>query len=223
VIGNIHQSNDGQSHAGGFNGPPGPDWSDEALVRNLQCLKDAADEGSFEILYYRHQASVFQEARSVVSEADAWDVSQEVFLYLWRRTPALGSPFNIKGLLHKKTRGQALDVRSKQQRHELCDPEELGLILPEAGAEDQLDRAALWARIQTLVTQAEYRVLRRRFLEDLSCAETAQKEGIRISTVKSRLHHATEKLRKSKFLATFCPPGPVNKGERNRGNHYQEY
>jgi RNA polymerase sigma factor (sigma-70 family) len=172
-------------------------WSDEALIRLMQST---GDERAFHMIYVRYRMDILNQARTLVSDADACDVSQRVFVYFWKKIPDLRAPYNVKALLLKAVRNRCMDILRRQQRWQFCDAAELDLAATDPIAEQRPNAAAIWAQVQAAVTRGQFRILWLHFAKGLRQAEIAEREGISVGAVKKRKHDAIKKLRTIKLL-----------------------
>jgi RNA polymerase sigma-70 factor, ECF subfamily len=184
-----------------------PPETDEDLLIRIH----SGDEAAFVSLYRRRQASIFRFALHMTgSEAQAEDITQEVFLALLREScgfdPARGTLagylFGIarKHVLRHAERGR-LDVALDEGLEESALPElsvdaDPALDLSRREGLDALRRAvlALPRRYREVVVLCD--------LEEVDYADAAEVLGCPIGTVRSRLHRARalllEKLRQDR-------------------------
>ena len=168
----------------------------------------AGDASALEELFERDGGQAFRLAYRVLQDAPAAeDAVQEAFAQLWERAPSLNAEGNIRSLLMTIVHRRALDqVRARRRR-----------IYPLAGQDVLLqidDEAA--ALLDRVVEQVSSQGLRRRLVEALAAlpqeqrtvvelghlggltlAEIAEREGVPLGTVKSRLRLAMRKLSKT--------------------------
>jgi RNA polymerase sigma-70 factor (ECF subfamily) len=187
-----------------------PDSSTEDLVRDFQQGRDA-DE-SFRILFRRHFSQVhwFFQRKGVPAE-DARDMTQEVFLSVFKGLPQLQEPSQFTGWLFVIARNvfhQHLEKQYTQKRswaaagsgesgRSPLDPDAVADRSAASAADIVLDRekmAKLGEALRQLPSQMR-RCLHLRAAEECSYDDIAVIMGISIGTVKSHIHRAREKLR----------------------------
>jgi len=160
------------------------------------------DEPSFRELYERHRTPVFRFAcRMLGGSGAAEDVTQECFLSVLRRPDAFDPDrASLRTYLCAIARNLSLkQLRRRGQETTVEDP-------PEPAAGDDADplRQVLDAEAAEAVRRAvgELPPLQREVVvlfeyEGMSLAETAAVCAIDVGTVKSRLHRARERLRRT--------------------------
>jgi RNA polymerase sigma-70 factor (ECF subfamily) len=164
-----------------------------------------------ERVYRDYAPRVYNMARRMVSnEKDAEDVTQEVFLQVVRKLPTFRGESAFPTWLHRVTINAALAHRRKQAAREdlhVANPLEdlldqgqwpgsdrIGLGPPEEQLIDHEERQLIDRAIAGL--PAIYRaVLVLSDLDGLPNAETAERLGLTVPAVKSRLHRARLLLR----------------------------
>ncbi|KOG43727.1 sigma-70 family RNA polymerase sigma factor [Streptomyces resistomycificus] len=178
---------------------PQPTWeslTDEELARGLT----SGDEACLEAAYRRWSSLVHTLAQRSLGDAkEAEDVTQQVFLGVWRGRagyrPERGTPAGwIVGITKRKI-ADALSARSR--RTELVTSAGSALLLadpdrgrPEAAVDRVLVRSALAG-----LPQPQQRVLRLTFYEDLSQTQIAERTGWPLGTVKSHARRGLLRLR----------------------------
>lgn len=191
------------STVSGFSGEslPSEEWSDKALLRYLQEYPH--EQWVFSILYDRHVACVHGRARRYLNHADSWDVTQDFFVYLWERLPALKAPYHIENLSRLVVRNKALNVLRKQRLCQHWDPEAFDRMESELTAENALQNEDLWDYIQTILSAKEYRFVVLRFRDGLSYADIARIEAMPLGTVKRTMHEIKVKIKGKKGISIF--------------------
>ncbi|WP_435216212.1 sigma-70 family RNA polymerase sigma factor [Streptomyces sp. bgisy034] len=186
-----------RSAAGSADQGPAP-TGEEELVRGLV----SGDEACLAALYRRWSPLVHTLARRALGDArEAEDVTQQVFLGVWRGRhgyrPERGSVAGwISGITRRKI-ADALSARTR--RSDLVASAGTRLSLDESGsdrfAEAAVDRVLVRDALAGL-PDAQQRVLRLTFYEDLTQTQIAERTGWPLGTVKSharrglhRLHH----------------------------------
>lgn len=173
--------------------------SDQELV----AAANAGDASALEGIYFRYRDWVVNLAHRFCGDRDlALDVLQEVFIYLLKKFPGFELRCEIRSFLYPVVKHLALNARAKAGRFMAGEEGETlfeALEAPrlEATGEEEL-RAAL-AKLPE--PQRETVVLR--FMEGMDLAEIAAALEVPLGTVKSRLHHALEALRKNPALKEF--------------------
>jgi RNA polymerase sigma-70 factor (ECF subfamily) len=162
-------------------------------------------QADFDNLYREHSRAVYASALSVLRDPGrAEDVTQEVFLKLWRNPGRFDPSRGALGpYLRLMARSRALDLWRSERSGERA-VERAGLLAghdeapdherPDAAAEHEGDRLRMIAALRRLPTpQAEAVFLR--YFGDLGAAEIAAHAGVPIGTAKGRIRIGLEKLR----------------------------
>jgi RNA polymerase sigma-70 factor (ECF subfamily) len=172
------------------------------------------DELAFLLLYERHRTPVFRFAcRMLGSSPLAEDVTQECFLSVLRRPEAfraeraslrtyLCAIARYLALKQLRKRGEetTLDAPPDDTATEAGGSDPLHVVLQEEAAEAVRRAVAALPPLQReAVVLFEY--------QEMSLAEIAAACEIDVGTVKSRLHRARERLRRT--LAPWLAPGPA--------------
>jgi RNA polymerase sigma-70 factor (ECF subfamily) len=181
--------------------PVRADLTDEALIARTA----EGDAAAFEVLMRRYQAPVFHFVRwqRGVTERSAEDITQEVFLQLYRVAGQFRGGARFRTWFYTLARNvcrnhqRALRRRAPERWYAL--PEEALAGLPDRGPGPQArcehgeaQRVVGAAMSRLPVWQREVLVLRE--WQDLSYAEIADVLAVTIGTVRSRLHKARETL-----------------------------
>ena len=170
--------------------PPDDPRSDVALVAAV----NAGDAAAFDALYYRYRDRVLRLAyRFTANHADAQDVLQETFAYLYRKFPGFCLSASMTTFLYPVVRNLSLEMIRKRRAAASAD------VLEEmpgfsAAADAQSSRSDLAAVMANLSPQHREAVLLR-FVDDLTIDEIAAATNVPPGTVKSRLHHAIAAMR----------------------------
>jgi len=164
--------------------------SDQELIE----LVNQGDPDAFEVLYRRYRDWVYHLAwRFTGNQQDALDVLQETFTYLLSKFPGFELTASMTTFLYPVVRHISLTIRSKSRRF-TSDEEILSEIAAPASKETQSSRSEL-AAVLTVLPDEQREVLLMRFVDDMSLQEIATALNIPVGTVKSRLHHALQRLR----------------------------
>jgi RNA polymerase sigma-70 factor (ECF subfamily) len=186
--------------------------SDEALV----VLVSGRDERAFELLYDRYSDLVYSVALRVLADPTlAQDVTQEVFLRLWRAPSSYdANRGRFANWLVSVARNRAVDevrMRGRRRLREvgpaaLDDPPDGQAEDPSATAEADLDRRAV-RRALVGLPEEQRLALELAYFGGLTQQEIAQVLNQPLGTVKTRTRLAMKKLR-------LALKGEVEVGER---------
>ena len=157
------------------------------------------EPAAFALLYERHAGSVFGLANRILRDrAAAEDVTQDVFVRLWRHrdvyAPERGAP---RAWLLTIARNRAIDVlRRGGRRHEPLDDAHETREAPERTEDEALRRdeaASLGAALRGLPDEQRTAV-ELAYFADLTQAEIAAQLRVPLGTVKSRVRLGLRKL-----------------------------
>lgn len=181
--------------------------SDEArLIREAT----AGDREAFEALVRRRQSRVFWTALQVVgNEEDARDVTQEVFIRLWRVLPRYRAGRSFTTWLYRITVNLAIDAHRRRQAR----PDQQAADVVEAdepvrgdGPAEALDRREvqrIFLRLARRLSAQQRAVFVLKEMNGMESSDIAQVLGISPSTVRNHLHQARKSLRQG--LAALYP------------------
>ena len=131
-------------------------------------------------------------------EQEAWDLLQQTWLKALRGIGSVREPRRLSAWLYTLARRAAADriAELAADRQRYIDEAVLDGIADENPCPDEFESAALvhWALDKLELAQRE--ILTLFFLEDFSLAEVGEILGLPPGTVKSRLHRASEIIRK---------------------------
>jgi RNA polymerase sigma-70 factor (ECF subfamily) len=146
------------------------------------------DARAFETLYLRHRDWVAGLARRICgNREDALDVLQETFAYVAQRAATLELRAGFRTFLYPVVKHRSIDrKRLRRPQPEAAEP-----VAP-TPAEGLIDEYL------KQLTEDQAEVVQMRFADGLSLDEIAAALDIPLGTVKSRLHHALQILRRKK-------------------------
>ena len=198
--------------------PPAAHEEDSALIAGLR----AGDECAYEILIQRFEQPVYNlVSRLVDTSADAADVTQEVFLKVFRKVGGFRSESSLKTWVYRIAVNEARNQRRWFTRHR---GKEIGLEPAESNAQGPQDwlcdpgrspyQTALDQETHALIESALNRVSPNyraavvlRELEGLSYEEISEVLEVSLGTVKSRILRGRESLRKHLMDQMQATPG----------------
>lgn len=204
-------------HAAAGAHTPADEKRDSPELLALISRAAKGDEDAFSTLMERYEKLVFNLAYQYTqNREDAADVSQEVFLKLWRTLPSFRGESSFTTWLFRITQNSALDLLRKRSGSptvsltvESDDGEEEGRERdladptvehdPAASAEQKERTSAVRAAIASL--RADHReILVLREMRGFSYSEIAEMLGLELGTVKSRINRA--RIQVKEFLET---------------------
>lgn len=167
--------------------------SDEQLVESI--LK--GNQQQYRELILRYQSRVLAVALKVTNNRkDAEDISQEVFLQLYRSLGNFNGDSSFSTWIYRITMNKAIDYKRKQERQLEQEPEDLIASLPETNSLSpeeallkNLDKELIHSYLIEL--PPAYRdVLKLYYFDELSYSEISMKLNVAVKTVESRLYRA---------------------------------
>lgn len=176
--------------------------------QKLIALAQKGDQSAFEQLLDRYQKPVYHQAlRMVGNPEDAADVTQEVFIKVWKHLPSFRGESGFATWLYRLTDNTAIDLlrREKKRRGDSSlDDEESFCVLPadpaptphQAAEQKELQQAVADGLRQ--LSEEHRQVLVMREINGLSYEEIGDILGLTAGTVKSRIARARISL--AKFL-----------------------
>ena len=188
-------------------GGGGPDAvSDGLLVERAQ----RGDLKAYDELVTRHRGKVFAMIRNMVHhDADAWDLSQDVFIKAWHGLHGFEAKAKFSTWLYRISHNVVYDWLRKRKIHsdgELndeifsasrIDPGSLTTPAVADSPDDAMAHGELRARIDRALCQLspDHReVVLLKDVQGFAYKEIAEATGCSIGTVMSRLHYARQKL-----------------------------
>jgi len=177
--------------------PPDPSAEEEDAA--LAARVAAGDEQALQLLHARYAPLVFHLACKSIDRPAAEEITQDVFLSLWRRAesfdPGRGS---FRTWLLAITHHRILDeLRSRSRRPEGSLPDQV-----ELSAQDPLPDEALWKEYQrgaiasalATLPDAQRRALSLAFFAELSHEQVAQALQVPLGTAKTRIRSGLRSL-----------------------------
>ena len=179
----------------------------ETLVLRLKARDETAFEEAFEL----HKNMVYSLATKLLTDkSEAYDVTQDVFLVLYRQIKRFRGECSLKTWLYRVTLNQAAN-RNRWWRRRFRDrPRTLSITgrfddqasLEPVSQEPSLDRQLLSIQAREAIEEG---LANLRDVQHLSYEEIAETVGVSVGTVKSRIARGREKLRRA--LQRYQPGG----------------
>jgi RNA polymerase sigma-70 factor (ECF subfamily) len=182
------------------------------MISDIQCASGGAASLTFEDLVARYYDKLYQFAFALTrSEADAWDLTQETF-YVWAvKGQQLRDVSKVKTWMFTTLHRAFLGIRRKQTRFPHIELSEVESELPEMSPAriSEMDSAQVLQALAQVDEpfQAPVALF---YLEDCAYGEIAQRLGLPLGTVKSRIARGIAQLRK--LLGGSVVPGPHGNG-----------
>ncbi len=201
-------SNPERGPAGSFGSDDSTDGADGDF--QLVARAQRGDMGSYDVLVTRHRGKIFAMIRNMIhQEADAWDLSQEVFIKAWQALPKFEAKAKFSTWLYRIAHNVVYDWVRKRKiessgelNDELFDREKIdsaSMTTPSGGEppDDTLSRNELRVKIETALgklSEEHREVVVLKDVQGLSYKEIADVMECSIGTVMSRLYYARQKL-----------------------------
>jgi RNA polymerase sigma-70 factor (ECF subfamily) len=172
--------------------------TDKELIERIA----AQDQQAVEVLFARYQVRVFRFVlRRVRSEAVAEELTNEVFLEVWRNAAKFEGRSSLSSWMLGIAHNKAVSLLRKRREDEL-DDDAAGAIAddadnPETTAQ-KTDKGALLRQCLDRLSDDHKTIVDLVYYQEMSIAEVAEVVGIPENTVKTRMFYARKKL--SEFL-----------------------
>lgn len=168
--------------------------------QKLIARAQKGDESAFEQLLDRYQKTVYHQAFRLLNDPeDAADVTQEVFLKVWKHLPSFRGESGFATWLYKLTDNAAIDLirREKKRQGDASLDDEEGAVFvpadPTPTAQQKLERQELHQAVAEglqQLSEEHRRILVMREINGMSYEEIGSILDLSPGTVKSRLARA---------------------------------
>ncbi len=176
----------------------------------LVALAQSGDTRAYDLLVTRHRGRIFAMIRNMIhQEADAWDLSQEVFIKAWNALPRFEAKARFSTWLYRIAHNVVYDFTRKRKvesagelNDEIFSREKIdsaSMTTPAGGEapDDTMEQGELRVKIETALKKLspEHReVVVLKDVQGLSYKEIAVAMSSTLGTVMSRLFYARQKL-----------------------------
>lgn len=161
-------------------------------------LRSGEFRQAFELLLRRYRDRVFRLTLSMLRHrSDAEEVTQDVFLRLWRALPGYSGRASLSTWIYVISRNACLSrIRKRRPEVSLDDSDAQRGAAMEALTVPPTDDSAVASvtRMLELLPQRYGEVVTLFYMEDKSCEQTAASLGIPVGTVKALLHRARQRM-----------------------------
>jgi len=163
------------------------------------------DLGAFDELASRYRAAVVRLAQSIVGRDKAEDIAQDALLLAFKALPSIEEPKKFAAWLSAITRHRALRVGKRESAEQARRVEMDELLIEKLEAlvrplVDESQSEELKLALKQLPEDYAL-VLKLRFIDEMPVKRIAGFLGLPLSTVKWRVHHGKELLRKELQLS----------------------
>jgi RNA polymerase sigma-70 factor (ECF subfamily) len=171
------------------------DTEDLDLITRMQ----SGDQDAISQLFARYSGMVYSVALRVLSDAgEAEDVTQEIFVQIWRNPGAfIAGKGSLGGWLVVVARHRAIDVLRRRKPSE---PIELFALPSKVNVAAESEQRMLLEKVRAAMSflpEEQRKSLELAFFEGLSHSEVAAKTGDPLGTVKTRIRLALITIRKA--------------------------
>ena len=186
------------------------DMNDPDEDFRLVDLAQQGDMSAYDALVTRHRGRIFAMIRNMIhQEADAWDISQDVFIKAWHGLPRFEAKARFSTWLYRIARNAVYDWLRKRKietvgelNDEIFTREKIdsASFTTPAGGESPADTMAhgeLRVKIQAALAKLspDHReIVLLKDVQGFSYKEIADSLSITLGTVMSRLYYARQKL-----------------------------
>ena len=151
---------------------------------------------AFAVLLPRYRDRVFRLTYSMLrNQAMAEDISQEIFLKIWRALPGYGAQAALSTWIYAISRNACLSELRKRRPQVSLDADEYDAEVASISTMDADDSATV--TVSQLLDQLPERyrqAVTLFYMEDKSYEQTAASLGLPLGTVKALLHRARKRL-----------------------------
>ncbi|MEN8736708.1 MAG: RNA polymerase sigma factor [Akkermansiaceae bacterium] len=180
--------------------------SDQELIKACQ----SGDASAFEVLVTRHRGKVYAMVQQMIkNDADAWDLSQEVFIKVWKALPRFEARAKFSTWLYRITHNVVYDWLRKRKIDSAGELDDSLLSQSDVATgstttpnqaprpDEALENSELGDRIKaalaTLSPEHRETILLRE-VQGFDYKEIAKAMDCSLGTVMSRLYYARKKL-----------------------------
>jgi len=185
-------------------------WSDEALVAAFV----AGDQAAFDQIVERYARRVYAIClRYFGNSADAEDAVQETFLAVYRRAGTFSGTARFSTWIYRVATNACNDISRKRARRPQPSGQALTDTMTQVPAEDLLAQRELSMELAEALSALEPEYRDPVLLHDvagLRYVDVAERLGLPVGTVKSRIHRGHAKLAATLEHLKTQPSGPTS-------------
>lgn len=163
--------------------------SDVKLIKELKQNSAKA----FKQVYHQYYKLVYFNAYSILNNSeDAEDVMQNTFIKLMKNIEAINDDSNLKQLLSKMSKNEAIDLyRKKVNRKEVYDES----LMNSLKSNDNKNDFDLIITLNNLLEKSEAEIVVKKIVYDYSFKEIALEANNSIGIIQAKYYKALEKLK----------------------------
>lgn len=201
---------DPSKNAKELSGPVDSELNDPDEDFRLVAKAQGGDLKSYDALITRHRGKIFAMIRNMIhQEADAWDLSQEVFIKAWQALPRFEAKARFSTWLYRIAHNVVYDFTRKRKiesagelndeifNRDRIDPAAVATPAMTEAPDETMAHGELRVKIEAALAKlsAEHReVVILKDVQGLSYKEIAEAMDSTLGTVMSRLFYARQKL-----------------------------
>src|SRR5262252_11249065 len=164
----------------------------------MELVRSGRRDEAIALLLPAFRRKVFGLSYSFLRDREAAeDVTQEVFIKIWRALPGFDARASVSTWIYTIARNASLSaLRARRPQSSLSDPQVMAAVEstnPVPSADVSVDRAALLRLVEQLPTK-QRQVIMLFYMEAQSHEEVAAMLAMPIGTVKTLLHRARARL-----------------------------
>jgi RNA polymerase sigma-70 factor, ECF subfamily len=174
-------------------GPAASSPSDEALMFSMA----AGNKDALKILYLRHHVRVYRFLLRMLDEASAEEVLNEVFLDAWRRADRFEARCQVATWLMAIARFKAITHSRRRTEAQLDETVAAAIKDPSDNPVTALvkgERSNIIQDCLAKLTQNHREVINLIYYRGKKIEEVARSVGVPVNTIKTRLHHARNRM-----------------------------
>jgi RNA polymerase sigma-70 factor, ECF subfamily len=198
----------------------GRNVSDEALIEAI--AQD--DRSAMALLYGRHNVRVYRFILRMTGDATlAEDLVSEVFLEVWRHADEFQARSQVSTWLLAIARNKLLSALRRHCDQQLDDQVAAAIEDPADDPEVSIqkkDRSTVIQRCLSQLSQAHREVVDLVYYHEKSLEEVAQIVGAPLSTIKTRMFYARQRIEKLLKAAGFDERSAHRECHHNGAEHY---
>lgn len=182
------------------------DAGDRDLIRRIA----KKDQSAIDVLFARYQLRLCRFLKRMVrNEAIAAELTNEVFMKVWRHAGTFSSRSAVSTWIFRIAHNEAISFLRKRSDEALDDEAALEVADPDDTPEvtaQKTDKAAQIRQCLVALSDEHREVIELVYYQEMSVAEVSEAVGIPANTVKTRMFHAR------KYLSELLQDAGIDRG-----------